>query len=103
MFAAGSSFHDTTFMASVKQLEKMLGKSTQGGDKFDKVQYEWTLMTKDGIIFTIYDWKEYRRIPKTTPIEWHIGGYSQSGTEIAKQEVLEALEKGVIVGQHHTL
>jgi hypothetical protein len=56
----------------------------------DKVNFEWICETKNGTIFTIYDWKEYRRIRLDEEIEWHIGGMSSIDTVKARQE-LEAL------------
>jgi hypothetical protein len=43
----------------------------------DKVQAEWMILFDNGVVATIYDWKEYG-----TPYEkvsvWHVGGFSKS-------------------------
>jgi hypothetical protein len=47
--------------------------------------------TEDGTIFTVYDWKEYRRLEEGEDIEWHVGGRSGADTEKALNEIAEAL------------
>jgi hypothetical protein len=47
--------------------------------------------TEDGTIFTVYDWKEYRRLGENEMIEWHIGGHSGLDTMKALEEIGEAL------------
>jgi hypothetical protein len=34
---------------------------------------EWILELPDESIFTIYDWKEYKKLQMTHKIQWHIG------------------------------
>jgi hypothetical protein len=47
--------------------------------------------TEDGTVFTVYDWKEYRRLEEDEDIEWHVGGRSGADTEKALNEIDEAL------------
>jgi len=82
---SGTSFHDTTIVASVKQIIEMCGEpSDESNTGEDKVNYEWTMETDNGNVFTIYDWKEYRPITLNERITWHIGGNSRQITEQAK-------------------
>lgn len=52
------------------------------GDGY-KTQAEWRVQTSDGVVFTIYDWKEYQE-PMYVE-EWHIGGYSREALDIANE------------------
>lgn len=91
----GTSFHDTVITCTVQTLKDILGEETYGNnDGEDKVNYEWVLETEKGDVFTVYDWKEYRRLNDTDSIEWHIGGFSRRVTEQAKEELIEAIYKG---------
>jgi hypothetical protein len=88
----GTSFHDNTITASVRELEEILGAPTfMCNDGADKVNFEWEMETEDGEVFTVYDWKEYRYIAEAETIEWHIGGKSRSETEAALSEILAGL------------
>jgi len=48
------------------------------GDGY-KVRAEWEGRTSDGIVFTIYDWKEEQPIYEVT--EWSIGGYGKAAVQ----------------------
>jgi hypothetical protein len=90
--ANGTSFHDTTFTASVADLRKILGEpQCEQNDGRDKCNFDWTMETEDGTIFTVYDWKEYRRLEEDEDIEWHVGGHSGLDTRKALEEIGEAL------------
>jgi hypothetical protein len=90
--ANGTSFHDSVISASVNQLIEAFGEPTyENNDGSDKVNFEWEMETEDEEVFTIYDWKEYRRISKDEIIEWHIGGHSVEVTEKAAEEIEESL------------
>jgi hypothetical protein len=88
----GTSFHGTVFNASVADLRKILGEpDMEQNDGRDKVNFEWTMQTENGKIFTVYDWKEYRPLEEDETIEWHVGGHSGEDTEKALNEIAEAL------------
>jgi len=88
----GTSFHDSVIRASVNQLIEAFGEpSYENNDGSDKVNFEWDMETENGEVFTIYDWKEYRRISKNEIIEWHIGGHSGEVTDKAAEEIEESL------------
>jgi hypothetical protein len=53
------------------KLEKVLGAPMRFQD--DKVRVEWDIVFNDGLVATIYDWKEYSRAPHEVT-DWHIGG-----------------------------
>ena len=90
--ANGTSFHDTTFIATVADLRKILGEpQCEQNDGQDKCNFDWTMETEDGTIFTVYDWKEYRPLKEDEEVEWHVGGYSGMNTEKALNEIADAL------------
>lgn len=85
---SGTSFHDSVIIATVAQLRKIIGEpEDETNDGNDKVNFEWNCETEEGDVFTVYDWKEYRRLSEDEEIEWHIGGHSRSVTEKAAQEL----------------
>lgn len=90
----GTSFHDTTFTATVEDLRKILGEPDfVQNDGRDKTNFDWTMVTEDETVFTVYDWKEYRELKEDEQIEWHVGGHSRLATEKALNEIKEALNK----------
>lgn len=89
---SGTSFHGITFTATVQDLRKVLGEPTyETNDGNDKVNFEWEMETEDGEFFTVYDYKEYRRLREDEDIEWHIGGLDSLTTMKAAEELDEAL------------
>jgi hypothetical protein len=87
----GTSFHGATFSATLADLQVILGAPNNGGDHHDKVQNEWELELEDGTVFSVYDWKEYRRYTDKETIEWHIGGMNLKDTFVAQDTLVEAL------------
>ena len=91
--ADGTSFHFTTIKTTVNKLSNALGKAQYiDNTGEDKVNFDWICETKDGEVFTIYDWKEYRSIEPYETIEFHIGGDNKIVTEKAKRELLDLLK-----------
>jgi hypothetical protein len=91
--ANGTSSHFTTIRTTVNKLVEFLGEPTvQDNTGEDKVNFEWDCETKDGEVFTIYDWKEYRSIHGEELIDFHIGGYNKIVTEQAKRELLDIIK-----------
>lgn len=70
-----------------KKLVKVFGNPTTGGSFDGKVNVEWELENEDGVVFTIYDWKE-DKIPKGKH-DWHIGGFSDKAVDV----VLNAIDE----------
>lgn len=98
----GTSFHDNTITATLADLMNVLGAPDCTGDSNDKVQNEWELELEDGTVFSVYDWKEYRRYTDTTEIEWHIGGMSENATYRAQCYLEEALAEGININEQQT-
>jgi len=73
----GTSFHDVTFKATVNQLTKAFGEPDDNNTGEDKVNFVWDMETDEGDVFTIYDWKHYRKLDLDEVIEWHIGSLSR--------------------------
>ena len=90
--ANGTSFHGDTFRASVADLRKICGKPAfECNDGSDKTNFDWTMETDGGKVFTIYDWKKYRSLQEHEIIEWHIGGHDDMVTDQALSEIAGAL------------
>ena len=88
----GTSFQDVTFKASVQNLINVLGEPTiQDNTGEDKTNFEWDMETDNGDVFSIYDWKEYRKLDLNEQIEWHIGSHSRNIAGDAQYEVLREL------------
>jgi hypothetical protein len=83
-FISGTSYQgeiDTNY----SRLVEVFGEPSYGPNEPGKVTCEWGLEI-DGVLCTIYDWKEYDETPMGD-YEWHIGGDSQE----AVRKVYEAL------------
>lgn len=92
--ADGTSYHRTNINATVGQLKSILGEPVfSDNDGTDKVNFEWELETDNGDVFTVYDWKEYRPISETEPIDWHLGAHSKMVTLDAEKEINAALSQ----------
>lgn len=90
----GTSFHNDVLRATVDELIQVLGEPVYAAnDGDDKVNFEWEGETDGGAVFTVYDWKEYRRIGMDEEIEWHIGGHRKLDTLTALGEIRNALNK----------
>ena len=89
----GTSFHDTVINTTVNKLIKAIGKPYMHknlGD--DKVNFEWRMELEDGTVFTVYDYKEYRKLDLDELIEFHIGGFNATSTERALIEICRAID-----------
>ena len=89
----GTSFHDTVINTTVNKLIKAIGKPYMHknlGD--DKINFEWRMELEDGTIFTVYDYKEYRKLDLDELIEFHIGGFNAKDTERALIEICRAID-----------
>jgi hypothetical protein len=88
----GTSFYDVTIKASVNQLINAFGEPDYDGNTGeDKVNFEWEMETEDGEVFTIYDWKHYRKLDLDEIIEWHIGSHSRMISWDAQDEITKEL------------
>ena len=90
----GTSFHGVVIEATVQELRDIFGEPDyEQNDGSDKSNFDWSGVTSDGEVFTVYDWKEYRRLPEHEVIEWHIGGHSMLATINAKLELQQVLSQ----------
>ncbi len=90
----GTSFHGQVIEATVQELRDIFGEPDhEQNDGSDKSNFDWSGVTSDGQVFTVYDWKEYRKLPEHEVIEWHIGGHSMLATINAKLELQHVLSQ----------
>lgn len=71
----GTSFQGT-INTSYDRLVETFGSPTTTSSLDGKTQVEWHLKFEDGVIATIYDWKEDGHFSGVS--EWHIGGVTQA-------------------------
>ena len=91
--SSGTSFYGVVFSATPQQLIDLFPNSFHSqNDGSDKTNFNFTLETESGNIFTIYDWKEYRPLAMDEVIEWHIGGFNEQSCMQGKAEVLTLLQ-----------
>jgi hypothetical protein len=92
--ATGTSFHDATIRATLKQMLAMLGSPDDDSNTGeDKVNYEWVGTTSSGDVYTVYDWKEYHQIGLDETVNWHIGAHSKAASNRALAELTGTLAK----------
>jgi hypothetical protein len=90
--SGGSSFYGVELSTTLQRLIDLFPNSYySNNDGRNKVNFEFTLETESGDVFTIYDWKEYRPLETDEVIEWHIGGFNEQSCLQAKAEVLALL------------
>ena len=91
--AGGTSFHGHTVNASVAQLKSVLGTPMDANNSGeDKTNFEWTMETETGDVFTVYDWKHYRPLDENEIVDWHVGSRTPRGSQIAVNEIASALD-----------
>lgn len=90
--SSGTSFFGDEFHARVSDLRRILGEPKfENNDGQDKTNFDWTLETESGDVFTVYDWKYYRPLDEEEMVEWHIGGHGGLETKMALGEIADAL------------
>ena len=79
-----TSFNDGYIKASVNIIVAALGIEPKLGSADGKTKYNWHLEYQyengNTVIFTIYDYKYYREIPRDEVIEFHIGNKHANDT-----------------------
>lgn len=89
----GTSYYGATIISSVNKIVEALGEPHYEDEYVDeKVSVEWDFETDKGLVFTIYDWKEYDRpaaLNRDRKYAFHIG--VKNGYEC--DEVLEILKE----------
>lgn len=92
---AGTCFYGVCVSATPSNLIKALGEPHFTDNSGDKTSIEWDFETSGGMVFTIYDWKEYDRPANENRdeiYEFHIGGSSREDCENAKEIIEKYLE-----------
>lgn len=86
-----TSFHGDQIEASPFELEMIFGIEPRVNWD-SKVTMNWTLETESGQVFTVYDWKYYRKIDLHETIIWNIGGHRKEATAEAREEISQSLK-----------
>ena len=87
-YSIGTSFHGVSINTTVSKLREVIGDPQfEKNNGKDKVNFTWDCETAEGDVFTIYDWKEYRRISENETIDFHIGGNDKHMCNVAKSEL----------------
>tara|TARA_E500000305_G_scaffold5835_2_gene4715 strand:+ start:1052 stop:1726 length:675 start_codon:yes stop_codon:yes gene_type:complete len=103
---SGTSYHGTSINCTPSQLLQVFFKldkrrGTQDDGEYtydypntgeDKTNIEFVFETSEGYVFTVYDWKEYKKLKDDVHYDFNIGGQSSSVTEMALKELTEELK-----------
>jgi len=85
---SGTSWFQEVVITTYPKLIEILGQPTYDNNTGeDKVNMEWICESRDGFVFTIYDWKEYESLNEEYNYDFHIGGFSEEETKKAKAEI----------------
>lgn len=74
---------------SFDNLVKAFGKPHDDGDGY-KTNAEWQFITDDGVVFTLYNWKNgitYGGLPVEDITIWNIGGFDSRAVEAVKERL----------------
>ena len=74
---------------SFDNLVKAFGKPHDDGDGY-KTNAEWQFITDDGVVFTLYNWKNgitYGGLPVEDITVWNIGGFDIRAVEAVKERL----------------
>ena len=86
--AIGSSWFQEVVITTYPKLKEILGRPTfEDNTGQDKTNMEWVCESREGFVFTIYDWKEYEPLNEEYNYGFHIGGFSEEETKKAKAEI----------------
>ena len=91
-----SSFHDVTIRATANEMKAIAADNNceywdDYGACSDKSQFDFNFETEEGIVFTVYDWKEYRHYDLDEILFWHIGGHTKAATIAGLKELRKHL------------
>lgn len=88
--SSGTSFHGHVFRATPQQLIDLFGPAHySSNDGEDKTNFDWTMLLGGEVPFTIYDWKEYRKLKMNEKVEWHIGAKDPYIAGLALSEIIK--------------
>ena len=93
----GTWFHDVTIEATANEMKAIAkNNNCKYWDNYgainDKSQFDFEFETEEGVVFTVYDWKEYRHYDLDDTLFWHIGGYTKAATQAGSKELLTHLK-----------
>ena len=93
----GTWFHDVTIEATANEMKAIAkNNNCKYWDNYgainDKSQFDFNFETEEGVVFTVYDWKEYRHYDLDDTLFWHIGGYTKAATQAGSKELLTHLK-----------
>ena len=84
----GSSWFGDLIITNYPKLIEILGQPTfDDNTGQDKTNMEWVCESREGFVFTIYDWKQYEPLNENHNYGFHIGGFSEEETKKAKAEI----------------
>ena len=89
---SGTSFHGTTIVTTPETLKKLFPESFIE-DVGGKTNLDFILETKDGDVFTIYDWKLYVSLTQNGIYSFNIGACNKLVAEQAKGEIFNLIKK----------
>lgn len=55
----GTSYYGHTLISTVNKIAEAIGEPHSGPSGDGKTSVEWRFVTDNGLVFTIYDWKDY--------------------------------------------
>lgn len=87
----GTSYFGINVNTTMRKLIEVLGKAN--GESCAKVDYCWDCELSTGEVFTIYDWKSFRKIRMDDVVDFHVGGFNKEDTIKAQRIILKELEK----------
>jgi hypothetical protein len=92
---SNTAYSNTFFVGFIRisydTLVEVFGEPTLGRSGDGKIQVEWCLKFEDGIVATIFDWKEYRKDYRQVTT-WRIAGHEEKALDRI-QEVLKKADK----------
>ena len=90
-----SSFHNVTIETKPKYLIELCTKYNipfvMQNDGEDKTNFDFEFETPDGLYFTVYDWKEYKKLNLDKIYKFHIGTNGLSDSLDAKTVLIDEL------------
>lgn len=85
---SGTSLMGQIEDVTYEELVNIFGEPSFGPTEDNKVQAGWAIQFDDGLIATIYDWKNYG-VPIEVVQSWHIGGHKKIAAERIKDIIIE--------------
>ncbi len=85
----GNSFHNGYVINCATDINNVLGVYDKVGDFDDKTTHEWNYEI-DGIVFSIYDYKEYHNVDDDEVIRYHVGTRTTDDTFYVLEKLKES-------------